>query len=683
MNKKHLIFISYELYPINPGGCGVFLWNAIKRFLEDDRLEITILLDMPKHECELFEKEHKPTLKNSENLNIVCLSELIQDIPTELSIFNNIFMLKSFQFYKGLEKISKQKRVDYIEFFDYVGIGFFTIRAKKYESQFQHTKIGVRGHCTIDLMDLNQNQIDLSPEKVEMYKMEKMALKDADFVLLQSKSWDEIYSRRYDVDMDKIIISPPPLDSSDFPKFTPKENNNNVLFYGRLFQLKGIDQLIDAGVLYLRRNKNSETKFYIVGYDSTTTTGESYKEYLIRKIPKEYRDRFVFTGKLNRAEFKHIMDDINMAVFPNYVESFCYSIHEIYEAGVPIICRSIPAFDDYFTDNENCLKFEDNVVDLCSKIEILSEDKNLQSKISYPYKVMDDSLFLEPYYKILNKDINHQKISVEHEQEKISVIMLSKNKNMNDIFNNELISEKSYILKKKEASDNDNDYDVKFLGEEYCVQNSSEHNEDLMLEKYVMIMNEDDYIEGAFLEKGLEILKNSPAKYVTSIYKDIKIERVVYDKSDIYKEDSKKTYNQIKSTLMKLDKSITVGDLYDQRLNGCGQTERLWEDSYTIPTFYNRLGTTEELNILDSNRALLIHRNMKDAQWNPFNLVNEEKIVCNSNLESEVIQMSNHEKKRELYHDLRKISNRMGGIRGKLISIALDYIHLKVKNKKN
>ena len=401
MQQKHILFASYEIHPITAGGCGVFIWHAINELLETTNYRITLLLDIPKFECEAFIEQYKIQLPNHERLSVICLSERIPWEFLPLEAFDNIFMFKSYIFYKVIESLAAEERIDYIEFFDYVGIAYFTTLAKKYEGQFSNTLLGIRGHCTVDLMDLEQCQHDLSQEKIEMYEMEKVSLQNADRILVQTEAWRPLYAKRYGIDAKKIIIAEPPIDTRDFPKHEPKQNKN-VLFYGRVFQLKGIDEYIQAGIHYLLTHKeNKSTKFYIVGYDGKTKTGDSYTEYLREQIPKNLRQRFIFTGKLDRGQLKEVLDDITVAIFPNYVESFCYSIHEIYEAGVPIICRDIAAFSSYFKDGVSCLMYKGGIQSLANKIDQVLESQELQNKLSFPIRVLNNAEQKLIYEKIL------------------------------------------------------------------------------------------------------------------------------------------------------------------------------------------------------------------------------------------------------------------------------------------
>lgn len=182
------VFTSYELYPINAGGCGVFIYNAMQQLLQNANNRVILLLDMPKHECESYIKDFQPKLPNSKNLEVICLSEWIQEEPYGQK-FSNVFLQKSYRFYKGLHKLTLLQQVDYIEFFDYVGIGYFSVKAKRFEGQFSKTVLAVRAHCTIELMDLEQvpNSFDLY--KLEMYQMEKEVIQDVDILLVPSNAW--------------------------------------------------------------------------------------------------------------------------------------------------------------------------------------------------------------------------------------------------------------------------------------------------------------------------------------------------------------------------------------------------------------------------------------------------------------------------------------------------------------
>lgn len=603
MQRKHLLFASYEIHPITAGGCGVFIWHAINELLSTTDYKITLLLDIPKFECEKFINEHAKNIPNNERLQVVCLSDRIPWEYLPLETFNNVFMFKSYMFYRVIESMVEIEQIDYVEFFDYVGIGYFSVNAKKYEGKFQNTILGIRGHCTVDLMDLEQCQGDFSKEKIQMYKMEKIALQNADIVLVQTESWKPLYVTRYGVNPKKVLISEPPMDNSDFPKYEPHANKN-VLFYGRVFQLKGVDDYINAGIQYLIKHKNVSTKFYIVGYDSKTKEGESYTEYLKAQIPDDMKEQFVFTGKLTRQQFKQVLDDISIAVFPNYVESFCYSIHELYEAGVPIICRRIPAFEVYFENKNNCIMFDNGVHSIIECIE-KALAKNI-TKIYSPEPILTKGID-KVYKDILEKnriDIKIENNNVEYDG-KLKIISIENQKTDNNWI------DKFNPIRLKTTQETGM-IPINFLGKRYWI---SEEDLSKKLEKNILILEESVQINEESIMKGIEILQNSSISYVCFL--EHKKGQIHYNALELDTEYNKEIFSYIPLIIFKNNKKNII-DLFDFRYGRLGILEILNKQGYTILQNYI-LRDQEINNIADiSNEEILFeYRKSLTKEWFP------------------------------------------------------------------
>jgi len=628
MGKKHLLFASYEIHPVTAGGCGVFLWHAINELLRTTEHDITLLLDIPKFECEEFIQKYQANMINGDRLKVICLADRIpyQFLPMEA--FDNIFLFKSYMFYEVLKQVVPEEQIDYVEFFDYVGIGYFTVNAKKYAGEFSNTLLGVRGHCTVDLMDLEQCQVDFSQEKIEMYQMEKDTLQNADVVLVQTEAWKDLYATRYKIDNEKIIVAEPPIDTSEFPKYEPVDNNN-VLFYGRVFQLKGIDDFINAGIEYCRKRAAiSDTKFYIVGYDGTNQEGKSYTEQIKASIPDEFKNRFIFTGKLSREEFKPILDNVSVAIFPNYVESFCYSIHEIYEAGVPIICREIPAFTSYFKDNENCLMFKDNASQLEASLEQLMDSKELQKKLSFPKQVLKRKLQREIYDEVINSQ-KHDEIYHEKEEvkEKISFIYVCDREEkvdfelyLSDKEYKELVSKNSFIIyTNNKISQYQELKGQKFLGRDVHIQTRNTE-QILTLERSVVFCSIEDRISKDFIIDSQRILKQKDVGYVMSPYKT-KRQQVKYPKCMLLKGKEYKSINGLQPMIINNSKEMSLESIFDFRVGQYGQLKYLQGSGYVIPKDYGNICEfMDSFDIKLPQLILSIVNSEKDLEWNPMAL---------------------------------------------------------------
>lgn len=674
-NKRHIVFASFELHPINKGGCGVFIWNAVNKLLEEENIFITVLLDVSLNKITRFNHEFEKNMP-TDRLKVLCLSEVLEKNGSLLKFedFKNIYLWNSYRFYVGLKWLNQQREIDLLEFFDYVGIGYFSVLAHKYENEFPNSILCIRAHCTIDLMDFEQKQNDLSYEKIIMYQMEKEALKASDYVLVPSKAWEELYSRRYNIDKYKIIISQPPLIVNELPQYSLNENDTDVLYYGRLFELKGVELFLEAAITYLEMNPSSKSKFYLVGYAGKAENGETFDKFLYKRIPDKYKESFIFSGQVDSKQLTEILKTVAVAVFPNYIESFCYSIHELYSIGVPIICSEIPAFE-IFKNNVNCVKFDGGVSDLSRKIKDILQSYNLRLKISYPYPVLDARTFKESYYLLLNNSIKSYEKPESNDENKISLIIfedtLSSTQLINEIGedkNNYIDFNKSYYLTKRLFSNNQ--LSIYIFGERWYIKplNSNELSDNLPLNNYYWVGRSSDVVNFKFLENAKKCLdRNDDLNYIGAFY----IEELPAKKIknciplNLVLQNDYHEINDILRLVIRNTEHLSLRELFDIRLSFMGQKEHL-SNGYIIPDIFIELKPI----VRNDNKKFMtmyIHRLSKFGEWNPFILY--RAILQKSNFESSL--------SRKVYQSLRNLSKSRKGnffsLLNKFLDISIDF----------
>lgn len=59
----------------------------------------------------------------------------------------------------------------------------------------------------------------------------------------------------------KVLLYHPPVKNWDDVEYILNEKQQDVLFYGRIFQLKGVDVFIDAAVLFISKNSSNNSIF--------------------------------------------------------------------------------------------------------------------------------------------------------------------------------------------------------------------------------------------------------------------------------------------------------------------------------------------------------------------------------------------------------------------------------------
>lgn len=153
----------------------------------------------------------------------------------------------------------------------------------------------------------------------------------------------------------------------DLDEYQPiyKNNENSIVYIGRLSDEKGLEVLLDAV-------KDIDITLKIIG------TG-SLKDYLFKKTQRENISNVKFIGFLSRDEIKKEVSKSLFSVLPSlWYENYPYSIIESFSLGKPVIASKIGGIPELVINNETGLTFErNNHQELKEKIQFLLSNRHL------------------------------------------------------------------------------------------------------------------------------------------------------------------------------------------------------------------------------------------------------------------------------------------------------------------
>jgi hypothetical protein len=200
------------------------------------------------------------------------------------------------------------------------------------------------------------------------------------------------------------------------------------------------------------------------------------------------------------------------AVIPSYFESFCYSAHELYEAGIPLIVSNIPSFENYFRHEENALVFDGTVSDLNNQMIRLVTDGLLRKKITRPYSLIQNPLGDIYTHQKVTSWITSQEV---HELPSLLVCVLCDHLNNLDVTLQSLKTINTMSVKQVFAypveKDSSDETLAWFLGKSYSFKN--EHGESLhptqvFTEEALLILKAGDTLEPSYITTGLQTLRS-------------------------------------------------------------------------------------------------------------------------------------------------------------------------------
>jgi glycosyltransferase involved in cell wall biosynthesis len=386
---SHICFYTNELYPVTRGGIGALIGEAVQVLLARGH-RVTILSEIERGLVEQFRKEQAPQFSNSDNLTIYALDDLAneQDAIDRFATASQASSFLAMQALIRLENEQKQQ-FDLIEFPDVRGIAYCTIAEKKTGRHFTNSRIVIRTHGALEYVSKFEAYPALDFEHYFTYRSEQYCLQHADLILCPSQSWAQVCMQRYSLAQEKLRVSPPPLSFDNSSTRTiDRSNANIILCHGKLQMLKGVELFVDAAVrLFALPGISAELKAVLTGGDLPRSPElGSVKDFLLRRIPDNLKNRFEFAGHIGKEQLMEIFAQTRYAVIPSRVESFSYAAHELRAAGIPLILNDIPAFQEVLESGRNCLKFDGTTNDLLRQMQRLLEDTNLYDKLCHAEK---------------------------------------------------------------------------------------------------------------------------------------------------------------------------------------------------------------------------------------------------------------------------------------------------------
>lgn len=167
------------------------------------------------------------------------------------------------------------------------------------------------------------------------------------FVVLSSRFRDDLISLGFPPG--KIQISTTMYDANEIVPFSNRVNETTrFLFLGRLSQLKGVSEIIEAARVLSDRNYDCE--FVMVGHGDRKVAVEDYMARV-----KEYglESRFRFTGHLSGKEKYQVYADCDVYVLPSWTEGCPTSVLEALGSGLFVISTDVGALRDIIVNDEN------------------------------------------------------------------------------------------------------------------------------------------------------------------------------------------------------------------------------------------------------------------------------------------------------------------------------------------
>lgn len=152
--------------------------------------------------------------------------------------------------------------------------------------------------------------------------------------------------QKYHIDKGKLTVIPNAVDHHRFVPLKQGEDEETILYVGRLASVKGLDMLIYASKYVLKQEP--QVVFKIVGGGNI-----QYYEKLARKLQVD--NSFNFIGGLDHHELHTIYQNSSVFVLPSFYEGLPTTILEAMSCGMPVVATDIPGISEVVRDKETGL----------------------------------------------------------------------------------------------------------------------------------------------------------------------------------------------------------------------------------------------------------------------------------------------------------------------------------------
>jgi glycosyltransferase involved in cell wall biosynthesis len=297
--------------------------------------------------------------------------------------------------YRALKRLHAEHRFDWIEFPDYNGEAYWSVRAKRTLGEFGDTTLAVRTHMP-DFICCDFDQAPrINREKAIIWHMERRSLAEADVLTSPSRAMLEKVieylgdEAPHDADQPRFVIANP-LDVDKAlhdmgghtidPPVGP--GRQTVLCVGRTQMVKGVTLLVDAGRRLLAQGL--DLNFHFIGGDTyTSPLGQFMRPHLEKMVPACFKDRFIFEGFRPREGLGRAIRSATVCCYPSLFESFSMACVEGMSLGAAVVGSNSGGIGEIIQHGVNGWHFEQgSVASLEAALARLLSDGALRERLS-------------------------------------------------------------------------------------------------------------------------------------------------------------------------------------------------------------------------------------------------------------------------------------------------------------
>ena len=214
--------------------------------------------------------------------------------------------------------------------------------------------------------------------------------RDADLIVTWTEGEAEFHVSEMGVANDSVAVVAPGVDTNLFRNTATVSKElqpKRVLYVGRLDALKGVDLLVEAFKVLIKRGVDAELQ--IVGGGSAA----EFRRVLSRISQLRLADRVKMPGVLPQSDLVNVYSGATCIVAPSFHETFGLAVLEAAACGTPAVAADVDGLRSIVVDSETgCLIQDRNPEEYADRITELIENDDMRSRMSKASRVRAESL---------------------------------------------------------------------------------------------------------------------------------------------------------------------------------------------------------------------------------------------------------------------------------------------------
>jgi D-inositol-3-phosphate glycosyltransferase len=248
---------------------------------------------------------------------------------------------------------------------------------------------------TLALMKNLVARDELEREERARIEAEYRLVQEADKIIAPSDSDKSYLQYLYQAADEKIVVIPPGVDVHNFkpmPQQVAKakldicEDEQIILFCGRIEPLKGIDMILYAMKILIEKAPHLNVSLWIIGGDISQQPEQWSRE--LQKLEKlrhllKLTPVVQFAGQQPQEILPYYYNAADVVVMPSHYESFGMAAAEAMACGVPVITTNATGVSSLIDEQHNLLITSvNNPLLLASQMELLLTNPDKRREIS-------------------------------------------------------------------------------------------------------------------------------------------------------------------------------------------------------------------------------------------------------------------------------------------------------------